>query len=122
MSIGPTEFQDLVRERLPEFSGLLDAHVAEWGRGNMNALLIAAILEEVSAQSKGELSSAHPSSLLHRTFDFMEYVMANGDDNVRSLVEVEFVEGLARNDFIDLNLQKRLGPLGQIKWMRLRRE
>jgi hypothetical protein len=114
------QFQDVIRERLPEVADIVDAHVMEWGDGNMNYILGSMILEHIIEESKKDLKSAELDSPLRRMFGLAEYLMANGDDNVRSCAEIEFVEGLAQTEYIDMGLPRLLGPLGQISWMRLR--
>src|SRR5713101_6308220 len=110
MSVAQSEFIAELTHKIPELRPLLDAHTAD----NGGELLQHAFLGEVALWLVGLYTRAghgHEALLLaNRVFAFVEEAFTRGDESVRELIAVSFVENLPSTGELGASMRKLLGP------------
>jgi len=110
VSVAQSEFIAELTHKIPELRPLLDSHMAD----NGGELLHHAFLGEVALWLAGLYSRAghsHEALLLaNRVVTFLEEAFIRGDESVRELIAVSFVENLPSTGELGASMRKLLGP------------
>lgn len=94
-------------ERVPELRSTYDAHVHDYDELLPHVFFGDVTRYVVQQVRSGEMG---PSKPVGRLLECLERCMASGDDQVKELVSVSFIENLAEYDDVLAVLRGLLGP------------
>ena len=99
----------LVRE-FPELQPVLDVHLSGQGGELLPHLFLADLVRWLEAQFSDSEPKAQALPLIKRLCAFMEAEFVRGDEQVRELLAVSFVENLPSTGELGASLRSFLGP------------
>ncbi len=94
-------------ERVPELQSTYDVHIHDYDELLPHVFLGDVTRYVVQQVHSGEMGTTKP---VGRILDSLERCMESGDDQVKELVSVSFIENLAGHDDVLARLRALIGP------------